>query len=168
MVRVEHMLEKWKTIRADTAQAVEDMPAGELGFQPIPDLASFRENAVHILQTGYCVTGMLLAGMEDFRNFREQLSAHSYPLPPDAGAAALAEALRGALERRAAELAAQPPQWWAQMITRWDGQRLTRLELLQTVAEHELTHRAQLFVYLRLKGIVPVTTRRRAAAGRKS
>jgi uncharacterized damage-inducible protein DinB len=35
--------------------------------------------------------------------------------------------------------------------------------MLQFVKEHELTHRAQLFMYLRLKGIVPATTRRRMA-----
>jgi uncharacterized damage-inducible protein DinB len=45
-----------------------------------------------------------------------------------------------------------------------DGQQVTRLEMIQTAKEHELTHRAQLFLYLRLKGIVPVTTRRRLAA----
>jgi len=44
-----------------------------------------------------------------------------------------------------------------------DGQRVTRLEMLQFVKEHELSHRAQLFLYLRLKGLVPPTTRRRMA-----
>ncbi len=34
---------------------------------------------------------------------------------------------------------------------------------LQQVKTHELTHRAQLFMYLLLKGIVPPTTRRRMA-----
>ena len=40
------------------------------------------------------------------------------------------------------------------------------LEMLQFLKEHELTHRAQLFLYLRLKGIVPATTRRRLAKAR--
>jgi uncharacterized damage-inducible protein DinB len=35
--------------------------------------------------------------------------------------------------------------------------------MLQFVKEHELTHRAQLFLYMRMKGIVPATTRRRLA-----
>ena len=42
-----------------------------------------------------------------------------------------------------------------------DGQRVTRLEMFQFIKEHEVAHRAQLFLYLRLKGIVPATTRRR-------
>ena len=49
------------------------------------------------------------------------------------------------------------------IITRVDGARVTRLEMLQFVKEHELTHRAQLFLYMRMKGIVPATTRRRLA-----
>lgn len=49
------------------------------------------------------------------------------------------------------------------MITSFDGLRVTRLETVQMAKEHELTHRAQLFLYLRMKGIVPATTRRRLA-----
>ena len=78
-------------------------------------------------------------------------------------AAELAAALRQSLDKRLAELAAQPPEFFAHIITRFDGQRVTRLEMVQMVKEHELTHRAQLFLYLRLKGIVPATTRRRMA-----
>jgi uncharacterized damage-inducible protein DinB len=49
------------------------------------------------------------------------------------------------------------------MMKRVDGAMVTRLEMLLWVAEHELTHRQQLFTYLRMKGIVPATTRRRLA-----
>lgn len=67
------------------------------------------------------------------------------------------------MEQRVAQLAAQPAAFFAQEITRFDGQRVTRLEMLQGVKEHELTHRSQLFMYLRMKGVVPATTRRRIA-----
>ena len=67
------------------------------------------------------------------------------------------------MSARAAQLAAQPASFYAGEITRFDGQRVTRLEMVQGVKEHELTHRQQLFMYLRLNGIVPPTTRRRQA-----
>jgi hypothetical protein len=35
--------------------------------------------------------------------------------------------------------------------------------MIQFIKEHELEHRALLFLCLRLKGMVPVTTRRRQA-----
>ena len=93
MVRVEHVLDSWRTIRQDTAAAVEEFPAADLDYRPTPELMTFR----------------------------------------------------------------------ARIVTRFDGQKVTRLEMVQTIKEHELTHRAQLFLYLRLKGLVPATTRRRLA-----
>ena len=101
----------------------------------------------------------LLTGPE----FREKLKKHFSTLTDQADAAALAAELRAAVEAKAAELAKQSPEWYAQIVTRVDGAKVTRQEMLQFVKEHELTHRAQLFMYLRLKGIVPVTTRRRLA-----
>jgi uncharacterized damage-inducible protein DinB len=62
-----------------------------------------------------------------------------------------------------AQLAAQPAEFFSRIVTRMDGQKVTRLEMVETIKEHELTHRAQLFLYLRLKGLVPATTRRRLA-----
>ena len=84
-------------------------------------------------------------------------------LPPHGNPAELASALRATVEARCAELSAMPPDFYSGMMTRFDGQTVTRLEMLQTIKEHELTHRSQMFMYLRLKGLVPATTRRRLA-----
>ena len=165
MVRVEQVLDSWRTIRQDTAAAVEDIPAGELDYRPTLEVATFREVARHILDASDGLTGMLLAGEENFTgaDFRERLKPHMRELPADAGAAELAHALRESVAQRTEQLAAQPPRFFERMIVRFDGQQVTRLEMVQTIKEHELTHRSQLFMYLRLKGIVPATTRRRMA-----
>jgi uncharacterized damage-inducible protein DinB len=165
MVRVEQVLDSWKAIRQDAATAVEEFPAGELNFRPTPEVDSFGQIALHILNAGAALTGMMLAGEDDFTapGFRDRMKEHATGLTVEAGAAELAKAMRESLERRASQLAAQPAEFFAHMVTRFDGQRLTRLEMLQFIKEHELTHRSQLFLYLRLKGIVPVTTRRRMA-----
>ena len=165
MIRVEQVLDSWRIIRQDTAGAVEDFPGGELDYRPTPELGTFREYARHILDAGDVLIGALLGGDEDFStgDFRARMKSHLRDLPADAGAAELANALRESIAQRTAQLAAQSPEFFAGMITRIDGQRVTRLEMVQFVKEHELTHRAQLFMYLRLKGIVPATTRRRLA-----
>ena len=87
------------------------------------------------------------------------LSCHGNSLHPDSAVA------KGFADtsKRTVELAAKSPEFLAQIITRFDGQKLTRLEMVQFIKEHELTHRSQMFMYLRLKGIVPATTRRRMA-----
>jgi len=150
----------------DAAAAVEDFPETELDFRPSPDLMTFREAARHILDAGDVMTGALLAGEDNFAapEFRARMKEYVRALPADAGSAALAAALRESVEQRAAAFAEQPAEFFGQMMTRFDGQRVTRLEMLQTIKEHELTHRAHLFICLRMKGMVPATTRRRLAA----
>ena len=165
MVRLESILDSWKGIREDTASAVEDFSAHDLDYKPSADLMSFGEIARHILQSSYALTGMLLDGVDNMATpqFREMINKYVADLPTSEGAGALARELRSQMSTRVAQLAAQPAGFYAGEITRFDGQRVTRLEMLQIVKEHELTHRSQLFMYLRLKGIVPPTTRRRQA-----
>lgn len=165
MVRLEHFLDTWKTIREDVALAVEEFPAGELDFRPMPEMDSFRQIARHIFNVGDGLTGMMLAReTATGQEFRDRMKAHIRPLAEDAGAAELAAALRQSVAERSAQLQAQPPDFFTEMMTRhFDLMRLTRMEMLQFLKEHELTHRSQLFVYLRLKGMVPATTRRRLA-----
>ena len=165
MVRLDSILSSWKSVREDTAQAVEDFAPYKLDFKPCADLMTFGATARHILDAGYGLSGLLLAGEEDLSTpqFRENIGKLVAELPKTEDAAALAKELRSAMERRAPELAAKPAEFYAGDIIRMDGQRGTRLEMLQLIKEHELTHRQQLFMYLRLNGVVPPTTRRRQA-----
>jgi uncharacterized damage-inducible protein DinB len=165
MIRTEHVLDSWRSIREDTIAAVQDFPADQFDFRATPEMQTFGEIARHILQSSEGMTGMVLAGENDFTvpDFRQRLMRHIGELAPDASPAELAAALRESLDRRLRELAGKPADFLAQEITRFDGVKLTRLEMVQFTKEHELTHRAQLFLCLRLKGIVPSTTRRRLA-----
>jgi uncharacterized damage-inducible protein DinB len=110
---------------------------------------------------------MLLAGETDFTgpDFRARRREARWPTSREPlDPAELVRRLGESSDERAAQLGgAQTPEFWAGMIKRMDGAMVTRLEMLQTIKEHELTHRQQLFTYLRMKGIVPATTRRRLA-----
>ncbi len=165
MIRMETVFDSWRTVRQDTVQALEEFPASELDFRPTPEVMTFGELARHILVAGHGITGVLLTGMENLQTpqFRELLSQHAPQLPESVDAATLASQLRTSLEQRLGELAQQSQDFFSHVITRFDGQRVTRLEMVQFTKEHELTHRSQMFIYLRLKGIVPPTTRRRQA-----
>ncbi len=165
MIRTDSVLSSWKSIREDTAQAVEDFSPRDQSFKPIADVMSFGEIARHILEASHALTGLMLAGVDNLATpqFREMREKQVNQLPRTESLGALAQELRTQFEGRMAELAAKPAEFYAGEITRFDGQRVTRLEMLQMLKEHELTHRAQLFLYLRLQGIVPPTTRRRMA-----
>ena len=163
MIRLDAFFDTWKTIRQDTAQAVEDFPPAEFDFKPVPELMSFREIARHILDAGHALTGVLNDGYEDLASCRQLFKDYAVPLAADAEPAALAAALRDSLALRTSQTLQKPPEFFSGIVNPMDGQRVTRLEMLQFVKEHEVAHRAQLFLYLRLKGIVPATTRRRQA-----
>ena len=165
MVRTQTVLDSWKTVREDTAQAVEDFPANELDYKATPDMMSFGELARHVLDAGHALTGMLADGVDNLATpqFRELIGKYKLPLPEHLDQATLAAELRKSVDARIAELAAKDDAFYAGIITRFDGQLVTRLEMLQFIKEHELTHRSQMFMCLRLKGIVPATTRRRLA-----
>ena len=165
MVRTETVLDSWKTVRQDTAQAVEDFPAAELDFKATPDMMTFGELARHVLDAGHALSGMLIDGVDNLATpqFREMVGKYRPQLPEQLDAATLASELRKSIETQTAILSAKGEDFFSGMITRFDGQRVTRLEMLQFIKEHELTHRSQMFMYLRLKGIVPATTRRRLA-----
>ena len=101
--------------------------------------------------------------MSDEISFRELIGRYKPQLPAALDAATLASELRQSMETQSTALAAKDDEFFAGIITRFDGQQVTRLEMVQFTKEHELTHRSQLFMYLRLKGVVPATTRRRQA-----
>jgi len=165
MVRVEYVLDSWKSVRQDTIAAVEDFPAGEFDYKATPDVMAFGETAGHILIAGEVLTGLLLNGLDNFSgpDFREQRKAVARQLPPNPSQDWLASELRKSIGEVTEALAKQTPEFYAGMVTRMDGVPVTRLEMVLSIKEHEMVHRAQLFFCLRLKGIVPATTRRRLA-----
>src|SRR5215471_10583316 len=150
MVRKETVLDSWKTVRQDTAQAVEEFPATELDFRATPDLMTFGQLGRHILDAGHALSGMLLDGVDNLATpqFREMIGRYKPQLPENLDAATLASELRKSVETQTAALAAKDEAFFRGVITRMDGQRVTRLEMLQFIKEHELTHRSQMFMYL--------------------
>jgi uncharacterized damage-inducible protein DinB len=165
MIRVEHVLDSWRGIREDTALAVEDFQGEDFTFRATPETMAFRDIARHVLNASEALVKLLLDGEDDFSapDFRRKMAARVNPLPAEASPAELAAALRESIAKITADLAARDAEFFGGMMTRFDGQRVTRLEMVQYVKEHELTHRSQLFMCLRLRGIVPATTRRRLA-----
>src|SRR5712692_11308994 len=114
MVRKETVLDSWKTVRQDTAQAVEDFPAAELDVKATPELMTFGEIARHILDAGHALTGMLLDGVDNLATpqFRELIGKYKPELPEKLDAANLAAELRKSVETRWAELAQRPPGFY--------------------------------------------------------
>src|SRR5690349_8239259 len=125
MVRAETVLDSWRTVRQDTAQAVEDFAGSDLDYKPVPELATFREIATHILDAGSGLAGLLIEGEENLTGplFRESLKKYASNLPESADAASIADRLRTSLDDTLARLASKTPEFFDGMITRLDGAR---------------------------------------------
>ena len=78
MVRLENVLASWKTIRQDTAQAVEDLPPANWILSLRPIWIPFARSPIHILNAGNGLSGMLLDGEENLTGpeFREKMKKH--------------------------------------------------------------------------------------------
>ena len=165
MVRPGYVLEHWRAVRSDAAQAVREWSENEREFRAAPELMSFSELAWHVAEAGHSLTGILLSGETDYRRagFQEEKQRHAPRLEKGMSLAALAGEMERLTAERCAELAGQSADWWAASVRKWSGEEMTRLEFLTFVVEHELTHRSQMFVCMRLKGMTPPTTRRMRA-----
>lgn len=157
------MADSWRTVRKNTIQIAEDIPADKYDFQASPDSMSVRDHLAHL--ASYSMWAEIVHGSarmsaitgEDFGKFMGAGAQLSESLTTKN---AILEALRANGDS------------FAQMLDHMDDAQLTetvqlphgdkgRLEMLLGVKEHEMHHRAQLMVLERMLGIVPHLTRAR-------
>jgi hypothetical protein len=70
MIRVETVLDSWKTIRNDTALAVEDFPAAALDFRATPDSMTFGDTSRPAMASPvYCSPGSTIFRLQNFVSF---------------------------------------------------------------------------------------------------
>jgi uncharacterized damage-inducible protein DinB len=165
-MRHETFFELWRSTRAESVVAVREFPKEAFDEEVVPGFMTQRKIHQHILDVGHAVTGLLLAGEEHFNvpELRVRFPLHVSGIAPGATADEMATALEEKLEERIAQLQAAPADFWSREVTHFSGARVSMLEMLMLIRQHEGEHRAQAAVLSRIKGIVPATTRRRVAA----
>ena len=162
------MAESWRTVRKNTIQVAEDIPEDKYSFRAAPDTMSVAEILSHLAVTPLLGAAVPLRREEDRRS-RWKTSAsgwvQSTGMPTTlTSKAAIVDALKKNGEQFASQI-----EGHERRAARRDRSPLpmgskTRFEMLLGVKEHEMHHRAQLFLIERLLGIVPHLTRARQAA----
>jgi uncharacterized damage-inducible protein DinB len=157
------MASSWRTVRKNTIQIAEDIPADKYGFQVTPDTMTVGQILAHLATYTYW------AEQAHFVEKKESIEG------PDFGryigtAAGMAAALtsKGAIvdalivhgESFAMQLETVSDDALDEAVVLPNGTK-TRFEMLLGVKEHEMHHRAQLMVMERLLGIIPHLTRAR-------
>lgn len=155
-------LEAWEYAREGVIAEAASIPADRFDFRPDTASRSVAELVVHIIESGQMMAGELSRSGGDFtrQSYGEHVREHAGGIPPDQPPEALLELLRRTGEdgrrriREAGEIS------MLQRIRRFDGLEGTRLAWLNHGIDHEMYHRGQLALYVRLLGRVPALTRR--------
>jgi uncharacterized damage-inducible protein DinB len=157
------LAESFRTVRKNTIQVAEDIPEEKYSFRAAPDTMSVAEMLSHLACTPYwaqqchfvekktSVTG------DDFGKWMREIDAKSKAMTSKA---AIVEALKGDGEAFAKQIESMTDAQLGEAVVTPMGSR-SRFEGLLGVKEHEMHHRAQLFLIERMIGIVPHLTRAR-------
>ena len=159
----------FRTVRKNTIQVAHDIPEDQWDYRPTPDLRSVRELFAHIAALTYMPTRMhfvdrrTFMGMAEFQAYSAEAAAYAASLTTRAdvlraletGGDEFGVALESMTEAQLAERVNFPPPM--------EPSSKSRFELLLATKEHEMHHRGQLMLILRLLGGVPHLTRERQA-----
>jgi uncharacterized damage-inducible protein DinB len=157
------LAESFRTVRKNTIQVAEDIPEEKYSYRAAPDTMSVAEmlshlactphwaEQCHFIQKKTQVTG------DDFGRWMGEIDAKSKTLTSKA---AIVEALKKDGENFARQLESLTDAQLGEPCAAPNATK-SRFEMLQGVKEHEMHHRAQLFLIERMIGIVPHLTRAR-------
>jgi len=152
----------FRTVRKNTIQVAEDIPAEKYEHVAAPELRSVAQMLTHIAIStrlweeihGKRLT--TLAGF-DFLGTIERFKAEE---AQSRTKTEIVELLRVEGERYASWVETLAPEFLAETVTEPDGKtEKTRFERFLGAKEHEMHHRAQLMLIERQLGIVPHITR---------
>jgi uncharacterized damage-inducible protein DinB len=157
------LADAFRTVRKNTIQVAEDIPEDKYSFKAAADTMSVAEMLSHLAVSTYwpqqCffVEKKTSVTMEDFGRWMGEMNARGKALTTKAQ---IVEALKADGEAFAKQLEGVSEADLAQPITAPNGSK-PAFEMLLGVKEHEMHHRAQLFLIERIVGIVPHLTRAR-------
>lgn len=159
------MAASWRTVRKNTIQIADEIPADKYGFQATPDTMSVAATFAHLAAVTYWaeqahfVTPTAEISGEQFGKWFAVIGPMEAALTEKT---AILEALKARGEAFAVQLEKMTDARLAEMVALPGGAK-SRLEMLLGVKEHEMHHRAQLMQVERMIGIVPHLTRQRLA-----
>jgi len=157
------LAESFRTVRKNTIQVAEDIPEEKYSYRAAPDTMSVAEILAHLATIPHWAQQCFFnekktnVSMEDFGRWMGELGAKGKALTTKAQ---IVEALKTNGEMFAQQLETLTEAELSQSIGAPNGSK-SQFEMLLGVKEHEMHHRAQLFLIERMVGIVPHLTRAR-------
>ena len=159
---LDEALEAWAYTRAGVIDEIENLSSPDLAFRPHPESRTAAEIVLHLAESGLMMAGELTRLDGNFRRkpYPQLLKEHAAGLPAATNKAQMVRLLRRTHADGEKKFRAAGELFMLQLITRFDGERGTRLAWMNHGISHEDYHRGQIALYARLVGRVPALTQR--------
>lgn len=158
---VDGLIGSWKEVRGGFIEEVEQIPADQFLFRATPDTRSVAELLQHIIEVQQVLIGE--ASRPETNLLRQSFVDHIKEYAPEVAATkdkdGLLALLRSSMDKAAANIRANEDKL-GDLMKRFDGREMTKLEFLRFASAHEMYHRGQFTVYERLLNIKPALTTR--------
>ena len=166
MYGAKELAEGFRTVRVNTTQIAQDIPADQYDFKAAPGVKSVGELLAHLAispRWQLAVHGGRMTSI-DFAFFGARLAQAAAEEQALRTKEQIVAALEEGGEQFATFLAGLTPEVLAETVALpIQPSSKTRLEMLLGAKEHEMHHRGQLMLIERILGIVPHLTRKREA-----
>lgn len=156
------LAEAFRTVRKNTIQVAEDIPAEKYGHVAAPEVRSVAEMLTHVAistriwEEVHKKKLTTLVGL-DFSRIIDEFKAEE---AKNRSKAEIVDLLQKEGEQFASWVETLTPEFLAETVTEPDGKtEKTRFERFLGAKEHEMHHRGQLMLIERQLGIVPHLTR---------
>lgn len=158
---IDRLVEGWKEVRKGLIEEASQIPDDQFSFRATPDTRSVSELLQHVVESQKMLVGE--SCQPDTNLMRQSFADHIKEYASEVASVqdknGLLELMRSSMETSEACIRAGGEQL-KEMMRRFDGKEMSKLDFLSFAVAHEMYHRGQLTVYLRLLGIEPALTRR--------
>ena len=157
---LDEALEAWEYTRDGVIGEVANLSEQDVRFRPHAESRTVAELVVHIVESGLMMAGELTRPDGSFRRkpYPQLLKEYAGGLPAATRKAQLVRLLKRTHADGAKKIRAAGELFMLQSITRFDGERGTRLAWMNHAISHEDYHKGQIALYARLVGRVPKLT----------
>jgi uncharacterized damage-inducible protein DinB len=157
---LDEALEAWAYTRSGFISEIQNLSEADMKKKPHSESRTPTELAIHIVESGLMMSGELSRPDGNFqrKTYPQFIREYARDTPAVTKKSEIVQLLKRTHAEGEKKIRAAGELHMLQWITRFDGERGTRLAWMNHGISHEEYHRGQLALYARLAGRIPALT----------